>query len=33
MQGDYVRELITEADYPDFDVDAANEDTFLVEKT
>ena len=31
-QGDYVRELIAETDYPDFDVDAANEAFFLWKK-
>ena len=31
-QGDYVRELISETDYPDFNVDAANEAFFLWKK-
>ena len=31
-QGDYVRELIAETNYPDFDVDAANEAFFLWKK-
>ena len=31
-QADYIRELIAETDYPDFDVDAANEAFFLWKK-
>ena len=31
-QGDYVRELISETDYPDFNIDAANEAFFLWKK-
>ena len=31
-QGDYVRELIAETDYPDFDIDAANEAFFQWKK-
>jgi trimethylamine monooxygenase len=31
-QGDYVRELIAETDYPSFDVDAANEAFFQWKK-
>ena len=31
-QGDYVRELIAETDYPSFDVDGANEAFFPVEE-
>ena len=31
-QGDYVRELIAETDYPSFDIDAANEAFFLWKK-
>ena len=31
-QADYIRELIADTDYPDFDVDAANEAFFLWKK-